>query len=259
MLVHLTLSLVCLLIFGLLLFVLAIIKKDNSVADMGWGLGFILVSFASAPWPISIHKAILLTIVTLWGARLFFRILRRKLLRPGEDPRYAKWRSEWHFFYLRSYLQIFFLQPFLLCLNSSLLVLYFANNYTETTSFSFSMLAGLVIWSMGFIIEVVADYQLDHFYKQRSVDEKFCQKGLWKYSRHPNYFGEILLWWGIAIYVAPTIGWEWAIIGPLTITTLLLFVSGIPLAEERLKNDELYKIYKKRTSVLIPWFNRKEG
>ncbi len=259
MLVHLSLSLVLLLIFGLVLYVVAILKKDNSVADMGWGLGFILVSFASVPWPISIDKVILLTIVTLWGTRLFFRILRRKLLRSGEDARYAKWRSEWRFFYLRSYFQIFLLQPILLCLNSSLLVLYFANNHTVTPFCSLSMLVGLILWSTGFMIEVVADFQLDHFYRRRSVSEKFCQKGLWKYSRHPNYFGEILLWWGIAFYVAPTIGWVWAIIGPLTITTLLLFVSGIPLAEERLKNDEHYKIYQRKTSVIIPWFNRKEG
>lgn len=253
----LVLSFVSLLLYGAVLYVIAIFKKDNSIADVGWGLGFVLVGWASVSWPLTLPSGLLLSAVTIWGGRLFYRILRRKYIRPGEDERYKKWRETWRYFYLRSYIQIFFLQPLLLFLNATPLILYFSLN-PSVALFDWPMALGVALWSAGLITEVVADYQLDTFYRQRRSGELFCQRGLWKYSRHPNYFGEILLWWGIYFYVATSIGWWTALIGPMTISILLLFVSGIPLAEERLKHHPEYQRYQSTTSVLIPWFHIKE-
>lgn len=254
----LLLSLVFLLLYGLCLYSVALFKKDNSIADVGWGLGFVLVSWATVLWPLSLPSGLLLAAVSLWGIRLFYRILKRKLIKPGEDMRYKKWRETWTYFYLRSYLQIFLLQPLLLFFNAVPLILFFAHNHFANPISQLSMVIGGALWIIGFVVEVIADYQLDLFYRQRKTSETFCQRGLWKYSRHPNYFGEILLWWGIYFYVAPAIGWSVALIGPMTISILLLFVSGIPMAEERLKNNIQYQRYQSTTSVLIPWFNKKD-
>ena len=119
---------------------------------------------------------------------------------------------------------------------------------------------GVFIWAAGFLIETVADHQKFSFRNDRKNKDRWIDTGLWRYSRHPNYFGEILCWTGIFIYVIPILsGWQWmSIISPLGITATLLFFSGIPTVEK--KDDERYgkmkeyQRYKKTTSVLIPWF-----
>jgi steroid 5-alpha reductase family enzyme len=117
---------------------------------------------------------------------------------------------------------------------------------------------GIIIWAIGMIIEIVADRQKSRFKDDPGNDGKFINVGLWAWSRHPNYFGEILLWTGMAIVAVPVLqGWQWAtLISPVFVAFLLIKVSGIPLLEEkadrRWGGQQDYEKYKRRTSVLVP-------
>lgn len=113
-------------------------------------------------------------------------------------------------------------------------------------------LIGCCCWLAGFYFQWVGDHQLAAFLKQRKDKNDIMQTGLWKYSRHPNYFGELLMWWGIFIIVIPIPYGLFFMVSPLTITLLLLFVSGIPMLEKKQEGNEKFKAYKKRTSALIP-------
>mgnify|MGYP005613215997 FL=1 len=111
---------------------------------------------------------------------------------------------------------------------------------------------GVLIWLKGFIFEAISDYQLANFLKLKDRP-KVLQTGLWKYSRHPNYYGELVQWWGIGI-IALQVSYGWiGLIGPLTLTLLIVFVSGIPPIEKRRAKDPEYREYMNRTSPLIPW------
>jgi steroid 5-alpha reductase family enzyme len=118
--------------------------------------------------------------------------------------------------------------------------------------------AGIVVWLAGLVIETIADAQKSAFKAKEENRGRFVSSGLWKYSRHPNYFGEMLVWWGLFVYAVPFLhGWAFAVaIGPVFITLLLLFVSGIPLLERRADEkhgaDPAYREYKRRTSILVP-------
>jgi steroid 5-alpha reductase family enzyme len=118
---------------------------------------------------------------------------------------------------------------------------------------SWSMLTGigLSIWIIGFLFQSIGDYQLAQFVKTKRPGE-IMQKGLWKYSRHPNYFGEILMWWGIYGIVLQLPNSGWTIISPITITLLLVFVSGVPMLEKKYAGNVAYEAYKKRTWALVP-------
>jgi steroid 5-alpha reductase family enzyme len=112
---------------------------------------------------------------------------------------------------------------------------------------------GLIVWIFGFIFESVADYQLKKFLeKRKKSDKKIMDEGLWKYSRHPNYFGEVTMWWGLFFISIITEMWLLTIISPITITYLILKVSGIPLLEKKYKNDTEFKKYAKKTSIFFP-------
>jgi steroid 5-alpha reductase family enzyme len=111
---------------------------------------------------------------------------------------------------------------------------------------------GAGVWLAGFLIQVVADAQLASFVKTRKPGE-IMQTGLWRYSRHPNYFGEIVMWWGIFVSTLSLAGGVWVIISPLVVTWLLAFVSGVPMLEAKYKDNAAYQEYKKRTHALLLW------
>lgn len=118
-------------------------------------------------------------------------------------------------------------------------------------------LVGFSSWCTGLLFEAVADYQLYLFLQDPAHRGKIMMQGLWRYSRHPNYFGEVLMWWGIFI-IACNISYGWTtIISPATISYILLFVSGIPLAEKQLEGLQAFAQYKKQTNIFIPWFIKK--
>ena len=230
-------------------FIVSVVKKRNDVADIAWGLGFVLMAWLSFLLSGFSFKALLVNVlVTIWGTRLAWHIYNRNKKR-GEDSRYLEWRKTWKYFYLRSFLQVFLLQGVFL-FSISLPVIFI--NHSVSNSFGFLEVVGLFVWGIGFYFESTGDRQLREFIANPANKGKLMDKGLWQYSRHPNYFGEVTQWWGIFIMALSIPGSLFTIIGPLTITILILFVSGIPLLEKKYAGRSDFEEYKKRTSIFIP-------
>ena len=236
-------------------FAIAVYKKRNDVADIAWGFGYIILcGFLFINYPLSSASILLYSLVTVWGLRLSLHIYTRNK-NKAEDFRYKAWRDEWgKYFYLRSYLQVFLLQGIFLLIIISPVI--HAAVAPEVSCNIFTWI-GLCCWMIGFYFQAVADWQLAVFKKNPNNKEVIIQTGLWKYSRHPNYFGEILMWWSIFSITIPFENSFYFIISPLTITLLLVFVSGIPMLEKKYKGNAVFEDYKKRTSALIPMPRRK--
>lgn len=242
-------------VYATMWFLIALYKKRNDVADIAWGIGYIIICIylfiITDRWPVLM---ILYFLVLVWGLRLSIHIFNRNK-NKNEDFRYLAWRQEWSKnFFWRSYLQVFILQGIILLIIISPII---HASAAMPVSWNIFTWMGLGCWLVGFYFQVVADYQLTVFIKQKKPGE-IMQTGLWKYSRHPNYFGEILMWWGIFIITLPLENSLYFIFSPVSITLLLVFVSGIPLIEKKYKNNPAFETYKKRTSILIPLPPRKE-
>ena len=248
---HVGITLAIIVVYVTLWFLVALYKKRNDVADIAWGLGIAFVGFTSLMLTNASNTRLLLMalLVTLWGARLSYHIYRRVRSHTEEDYRYAQWRKEWRHFTLRSYLQVFLLQGFLMIVVGYSLTHVGA---TPSTPLGVLDLCALVVWVFGFFFEVVGDRQLKDFIASKPALGAVLDSGLWRYSRHPNYFGEVVQWWGIWLF-ALSVPYSWlALISPLTITFLILKVSGIPLLEVKLMQNPRYQEYAKRTSVFVP-------
>ncbi len=231
-------------------FIISVWLKRNDVADIAWGLGYCLICiFLFLTKPASTVTIVVYVLVWVWGIRLSLHIYFRNRNRT-EDFRYQQWRKAWgKAFYWRSYLQVYLLQAFfLLIIISPVLVL-----TSIDSSWSVFTTVGFLVWLIGFYFQALGDYQLSVFIKIKKPAE-IMQQGLWKYTRHPNYFGEILMWWGIYIIVLPLPYGYWFIVSPLTITILLAFVSGVPMLEEKYKDNPVYSVYKRSTPALFPKF-----
>ncbi len=227
--------------------------KDASIVDIYWGPGFIVVCAATlflgnqtpAAW-------ILFGAVVLWGARLGLHIGIRKLGEPHEDARYQAMRRTWPGnFAWESLKWVFLLQgslQWVVALPVSIGVA------VASPAPGWLFHAGLAVFLFGLAVEAIADWQLTQFKKRRSSHEEVCDIGLWSWSRHPNYFGETVLWWGLfAMALGAGAPW-WTVIGPATITFLLLRVSGVTLLEKGLKKRKpAYAEYARRTSAFILW------
>jgi steroid 5-alpha reductase family enzyme len=239
-------------------FVVALVKKDNSVADIAWGLGFVLVAAATFLRRGSLFLPLLVTgLVAVWGARLAVHIFLRNRKR-GEDPRYAEWRRKWgRSFVWRSYLQVFLLQgAFLLVISSPVILVNTDRNYPYNTD-GILFTAGFLLWCVGFFFEAVGDAELARFKRDPGNRGRIMDRGLWRYTRHPNYFGESLMWWGIFL-LALEVPYGWTtVVSPLLITFLLVRVSGVPLLEKRYAGNAAFQAYARRTSVFVPWFPKK--
>ena len=197
-------------------------------------------------------RQVLITLLTcIWGFRLACSIAKRNW-NKGEDPRYAAWRNEWkRFFYIRSFFQIFMLQGMVMLIVALPIIIVNTNSNGSLTLLDS---IGFFIWIAGFLCEVIGDHQLGQFLLDPEHKGKVMQSGLWRYTRHPNYFGEATLWWGMFV-IALSVPYGWvSILSPLLITYLLIYVSGIPLAEKFFIGNIEYDEYKKRTSAFIPWF-----
>ena len=231
-------------------FIISLIKKRNDLADIAWGLGFIVIGLSIFfRYPLQIISTLLFILITCWGLRLAIHICLRSRGK-AEDFRYKKWRDEWgKYFVIRSYLQVYVLQGFFMLIISFPILI---AGIETSQQISFFTIVGSIIWLIGFIFEAVGDYQLSVFIKNKKHKNHIMQTGLWKYTRHPNYFGEVLLWWGIFMITLPLQNGLWGIISPLTITFLLLYVSGIPMLEAKYKDNELFQAYKKKTSAFFP-------
>ncbi len=234
-------------------FLVSLVKKRNDVADTAWGLGFVLLAWCS--FLISENSdtraLIVNTLVTVWGFRLAWHIHKRNKGKT-EDYRYKAWRDEWgKWFYLRSYLQVYILQGFFLFLIVSPVLMINKNSLSNIGLLDF---IGVAVWLFGFIFESVGDSQLKKFISNPENKGKLMRGGLWQYTRHPNYFGEVTQWWGIWAVSLGVLNGLYTIIGPLTITYLILKVSGVPMLEKKMEENPEFAEYKRQTSVFIPWF-----
>jgi len=250
-------TLLVVLVYKTLVFLLSVFLKRNDVADVSWGISFVLIAIITLTHSIYPNPTLLLisTLITIWGFRLAFRIAVRNR-KKKEDFRYVEMlKDSGKFFYLKSFLQVFLLQGLLAVLVSFPTLI--AGTFGGSHNLGFLAFLGLALWIVGFFFEVVGDWQLDQFMKNPENKGKILNQGLWKYSRHPNYFGEIVMWWGIFLIVVAVPNGIWSIIGPLIISFLILFVSGIPLLEKKYRSNQAYKVYKRHTSTLIPLPPRK--
>lgn len=237
--------------YASLWFLVALRLRRNDVADVAWGAGFIVLALVGqfAADAISNRGILVLALVTIWGLRLSLQIGLRNHGK-AEDPRYRKWREEWGgHAALRAYFQVFLLQGFLIVVVLIPVTYVLAHPSPDLTWLD---ALGAAVWLVGFLFEAVGDLQLARFKKEPGNRGRVIASGLWRYTRHPNYFGEVTLWWGVWLIAcsAPG-GWKTAI-GPATIAVLILFVSGIPLLEEKYRGNTEFQEYKRRTSVFFP-------
>lgn len=232
-------------------FAASLVKKRNDIADVAWGLGFVLLAWTSFFFSENSNVRGLFVgfLVSIWGIRLAWHIHSRNKNKI-EDYRYLAWRKEWGgSFYLRSYLQVYLLQGFLLFLIALPIM---AINKNTGSSMGWFDITGFLVWVIGFYFEARGDFELSAFIKNPANRGKIIQNGLWAYTRHPNYFGEVMLWWGIFLVSLGNVPFVYAITSPLTITILILFVSGVPLLEKKYAGNPDYEAYKKRTSIFFP-------
>ena len=261
------LELAALIILGyfLIFFIIATIIKNNSIVDIGWGLGFVVTAWILffIKGDFAIEKIILNVLVSLWGLRLFYYILKRNIF-AEEDFRYKKWREDWGKWVVpRAFLQVFMLQGLFM------FVVGIGVFWINTTTFTQGLqtinivfiIIGALIWLFGYYFEVVGDWQLKRHIANKNKTQKLMTTGLWKYARHPNYFGEAVMWWGIFVIVLAmpsTEFWKYlAVISPLVITYLLRFVSGVPMLEKKMKQTPGWDEYARVTNAFIPWIPKK--
>lgn len=225
--------------------------KRIDVVDAIWGINFIAVIIAlqlytpsTDMWTLTVDA-----LVTIWGLRLSWYIYSRFHRSSKQDERYADLMNKWPQSSrgAQIFLKIFVVQA-LLSVMISLPVITVHVHGPNTNILS---VLGLTVWFVGFGLEYTADHQLKAFLQH--PNGQLMKKGVWRYSRHPNYFGEISMWWGIALIASTTPVWAIGLIGAATVTFLLCFISGIPLAERRARSKEGWDIYKQKTSILIPW------
>jgi steroid 5-alpha reductase family enzyme len=236
--------------------ILSLIKKDAGIMDIFWGIGFIATStlYAILGEGYAPRKILVLILVLAWGLRLSIHIAVRNHGQP-EDARYREWRKKggpaW---WWKSYLKVFLLQG-LVMLIVSLPLLF---SFLEPRPGRFTLLdgIGLLLWLTGFFFEAVGDWQLLKFKRDPASAGKILTRGLWAYTRHPNYFGETLVWWGFFLIALSTGRWA-ALVSPVLMTFLLLKVSGVTLLEKTMAGGRPgYQDYIRRTSAFIPWFKK---
>lgn len=237
------------------IYLIALLKKNNGLVDIAWGPGFVLILWVvqSHPSSWSMSQWFLNFAVHLWAFRLAWSIGSRNI-GAEEDWRYAQWRREWgKWVYIRSYLQVFMLQGFFMLVIALPIIM--LNSEVTLRSDSVALLVpGTVIFLYGLIMESVADLQKQRFKRDPKNRNKFIRHGLWSISRHPNYFGEAVLWWGIWL-VSINLPWVLVAIGvvsPIVITWLVRYVSGVPFSEEKYEGDQEFEAYKRKVPPFIP-------
>ncbi len=234
--------------------------KNASIVDIVWSAGFTILSFLyywiADGW-LPRKMAITLLIMT-WSLRLALHLLRRVMKEhPQEDARYIEMRRSFGKQADGKFFVFFQIQALVLALLAVPICLICEN---ERTAFGVMEICGLIIFLLALLGEWIADRQLARFKKDAANKGEVCQVGLWRFSRHPNYFFEWLVWIGLFVIACDSELGVWTIYCPLLMLFFLLKVSGVPLAEQQSLNSkgDKYRTYQKTTSVFIPWF-RKEA
>jgi steroid 5-alpha reductase family enzyme len=237
-----------------LLWVLSVRLRDASIADPFWGPGFLLVggTYLGAHDGFTARGLLAVALVGIWAARLGLHLLRRNRA-LGEDPRYAAMRERHgERFAWVSLATVFWLQAVLLWIVSFPVL---AAVVGAAPLGAWDLVGALVVVA-GLLTEAVADAQLTRFRADPTHHGRVLDRGLWRYSRHPNYFGNALLWWGLWLLAVPA-GGAWTAVGPALMTFLLVKVSGVALLERSLVDRRPgYADYVRRTPAFVPWFPR---
>lgn len=250
---------ILLLILMTILWLISIALKNASIVDIFWGIGFIIIAWTAYTLTSGGYlprKNLVCAMTTLWGLRLALHIGIRNWGKP-EDSRYAAWRkengSDW---WWKSYFKVFLLQGFLMWIISAPIVA------AQTSGFPAILtpldLIGAAFWVIGLAFESVADIQLARFKRNAANRGAILTSGVWAFSRHPNYFGEAIVWWGY-YFIALAAGFGWTIYSPIIMTWLLVRVSGVPMLERSMKLKPGYEDYMRRTSAFIPWFPKRKA
>jgi len=249
-----------LLIISLLtiLWLISVFIKNVSIVDIFWGLGFLFINlyYFLASDEFYTRKIILLVLVTLWALRLSIYLAWRNIGK-GEDYRYQEFRKKYgeERYWWVSFFQVFLLQGILIVLVS--LPLLATNFETQNDYLNLFDYLAILFWVIGFIFESAGDYQLSKFKMNPNNKGKVLNTGLWKYTRHPNYFGDTIVWWAYAIFSIASQNY-WSFIGSIIMTLLIVKVSGVALLEKSLKDKKLeYLEYIRKTNSFFPWFPKK--
>ena len=241
-----------------LVWIASVFMKNASIVDPFWSIGFIVAgtSYYLHTEGLELRKTILLALLIIWGLRLAIYLGWRNIGKP-EDYRYQQFRQDygpkryWWF----SFFQVFLLQGVLLWLVSAPLIA--AMYFGEDSPLGIFDYLGMTLWLIGFIFEAGGDYQLVRFKSNPENKGKLLTSGLWKYTRHPNYFGDACLWWGFGCF-SISVGSYLPLLGPLLMSLLIIKVSGVAMLERTLKHTKPgYEEYVRKTNAFFPWFPRK--
>lgn len=242
-------------VFMSFMFAVAYRLNRYDIIDPAWGVVFIsiaVVAYTKQPLDQLVSvQTLVLALIVVWGARLFLHLYTRWSGMDKEDKRYNELRSSYSKSFggvgFNMYFRVYMLQALLAVVISIPII---ALSSTLPIAISYLSYLGLAVWLFGFFFETVGDYQLSrHLKKSKGT---LMTTGLWKYTRHPNYFGEVTQWWGIFIIALALPEWWILIISPLLITGLILFVSGIPLTEKHFAGRAGWSEYARRTSKFLP-------
>lgn len=247
-------SLLLVTIFQFILWGVSVVIKDASIVDRFWGILFILqlVGYTVYSPELDPRAMIVFLLTTLWGLRLSIYIhIRNK--GTGEDYRYKEMREEHgeKKFWWYSFFSIFLLQGVLSQLFAVPSLLIFSEN--NSSSLNWLDYAGIGVWVFGFLFESIADYQLYTFKQKPGTKGKLLTSGLWRYSRHPNYFGECVLWWGFFLISLNYTYGVYSIFSPILMMLFIYNISGVKLLEKDLSDKKPeYKDYIKSTPAFFP-------
>lgn len=238
--------------------IISLVYRNVTIVDSLWGPGFVLIAWITffLADGYAGRSFLLAALVSAWGLRLCLYLSRRNWGK-GEDPRYGTWRKRsGERFWLVSLFKVFMLQALFMWVIA--LVIQIGQMAPSPPALTWLDGLGSLVWLTGFIFEAVGDWQLARFKSDPANKGRVLDSGLWAYTRHPNYFGEFLIWWGIFIISLATPGSWWTILSPVIVTAVLLKMTGIPLTEKVLvENRPGYSDYIKRTSAFVPWLPAK--
>lgn len=241
-----------------ILWIASVILKNVSIVDLFWGFGFVMATvfyFINTDGN-SIRKVILLILVAVWGLRLSLYLTWRNYGK-GEDFRYREFRKKYgeKRYWWVSFFQTFLLQGILMWLISAPLL--GAQYFGAEKNPGIIDYAGITLWITGFIFEAGGDYQLATFKANPANKGKVLDTGFWKYTRHPNYFGDSAVWWGYGL-ICISAGSYLPVLGSILMTALIIKISGVALLEKNLKDQKpQYKKYIEKTNSFIPWIPKK--
>lgn len=241
-------------------FIIGQLKKNNGIVDPLWGISFtVLALFSYLLGNKTTVATIATALVCAWGLRLGYHLMKRFLSSKSEDWRYQEFRKNWGKHpILGAYFQVYLTQS-ILAFIVMLPVIAINMLSGKNAYYSWPLLVlGLLIWLKGYAFEVIGDKQLKDFLAQPNNKGKLMTKGLWSLTRHPNYYGEVVLWWGMFVIVmAQSPRYAWTVVGTLTISYLVRFVSGVPLTEKKQSKHPDWPAYAKKTPAFFPNLLRK--